>query len=148
MHGRKNKLWDLVQEAGRFISEGLAAKYALKYRIDRQYHPEIVKFTFMNSSIGQVPTLPNHRYLKLHGAGMIAGGYNNYTVASNWTITHAYTIQDCFNVSFQYANPSFSLEWATHFLKIMEKFLSDLVTDRQKNQTVAQFIAKIQKEKN
>jgi hypothetical protein len=54
-------------------------------------------------------------------------------------------VQDLFNVTFSYVNPSFSPEWAARFAKIMEYFLTAVAKDKAANQSVSRFVARIQR---
>jgi hypothetical protein len=141
-------LWSLVQDATSCIKTALASKYPLKFRFDIQNQPDIMvkanPFTFMASSIGRTPIRADYRGFTLRGVKVIAGAYDACRVSSAGMVAHAYTVQDCLNVTFGYTNPSFSPEWAARFARIMETFLTNLATDKDGNQSVAQFIARKQ----
>jgi hypothetical protein len=126
------------------MKAGLAANHQLKYRVDRQFHPERIRFTFMGSSVGRFPTWAGDRRLKLRGAKVIAGAYDGHKAGGEWTIAHAYTVQDRLNVTFSYVNPTFSPAWAARFAEIMEAFLTAVAKDKDANQTVAQFVTRMQ----
>jgi len=143
-------LWSLVQETTQCLKIGLASQYPLKFRFDVMDQPDIMTtgmpaITFMVSSVGRTPILAEYRGFKLHGVKVIAGAYDTPRVSSAGMVAHAFTIQDCFNVTFGYTNPSFTPEWAARFTKIMETFLSILTTDKDGNQSVAQFITRTQR---
>ncbi|WP_371806729.1 phthiocerol/phthiodiolone dimycocerosyl transferase family protein [Candidatus Lokiarchaeum ossiferum] len=144
------KLWNLVQETTHLIKKGLESKYPLKFRFDVQNQSNIMvepnPFTCMASSVGNISIRTNYPGFNLLGVKAIAGGYDTPRVSSAGMVAHAYTVQDCFNVTFGYTNPSFSTEWASNFAKIMETFLTILATDKEGNQTVAEFIANISNE--
>lgn len=144
------KLWNFAQETTRCIKEGLESKYPLKFRFDVQNHSNIMvepnPFTCMASSVGKMPIQSNYLKFKLLGVKAIAGGYDTPRVSSAGMVAHAYTVQDCLNVTFGYTNPSFSIKWATHFAKIMETFLTILATDTGGNQSIGEFLARMTNE--
>ena len=144
------ELWNLVQETTRLIKNGLESKYPLKFRFDVQNQSNIMvepnPFTCMASSVGIISIRADYLGFNLLGVKAIAGGYDTPRISSAGMVAHAYTVQDCLNVTFGYTNPSFSTEWATHFAKIMETFLTILATGKEGNQSVAEFIARITNE--
>jgi hypothetical protein len=147
--GSEISLWDLVKETTQCIKNALESKYPLKFRFDVQNHSNLMTepnpFTFMASSVGLTPIRGEYRGFKLHGVKVIAAAYDLPRVQSAGMVAHAYTVQDCFNVTFGYTNPSFSSEWAINFSNIMENFLTALSSEKDGNQTVAQFIAKVKR---
>ena len=140
-------LWQLLQDTTEAIKNALASQYPLKFRYDVQFFPELLNktnpFTFMASSVGKCPIRSEYRGFKLHGVKLIAGAYDACRVSSAGMLAHAYTVQDRFTITFGYTNPSFSPQWAMNFCKIMEKFLTELSSDKDEKQTVGEFIQKI-----
>ncbi len=135
-------LWSLLQETTLSLKAGLASRYPLKFRLDIASQPDWMRFTFMVSSIGRTPIKPEYRGFKLHGVKVIAGAYDLPRVGSAGMVAHAYTVQNSFNVTFGYTDPSFTREWARRFTTIIETFLTAVAEDASGNQSVSQFISK------
>nr|MDO8110669.1 hypothetical protein [Candidatus Sigynarchaeota archaeon] len=140
-------LWSLLQETTRCIKKGLASRYPLKFRFDIMDRPDVmtsgmIDVTFMASSVGRTPIRQEYHGFKLLGVKVIAGAYDTPRVSSAGMVAHAYTVQDSFNVTFGYTDPSFTREWATKFTTIMETFLTVVAVDSGGNQSVRQFISK------